>query len=105
MKLQQLFDEILLTDFSAYSALMFNLYEDKMMYTMEAVFGDEEFIIGRDDPAELEPTSEDFNLVLLRTSQLLSDFISENASSFHHLLEISYGFVDGDLEYIRPINL
>ena len=48
-KLESLFELIETSDTKAYSSILFNIYEDRDYYTIEACF-DDDFVIGRDNP-------------------------------------------------------
>ena len=85
-----------------YSELLFNLYEDKDAYSIEAVFDDDELIIGREDHHfAVEKDDTGYELVLKDTSLELKTYFKENKEKYKHFKCISYGFVDGDLYYIK----
>ena len=48
--LESLFEAIGKEDISRYSSVLFNIYEDKDAYTIEACFDDDALVIGRDKP-------------------------------------------------------
>ncbi len=101
MTIQALFDQIMETDCTAYRKLWFNVYEDVDAFTMEAAFDEETFVIGRDDPAFVAEKSTHWETVLSEVQTLAEEFCQRNGAKFSHLSEIAYGFVDGDLEYLR----
>ncbi len=101
MKIQELFDLVTAADCTAYRTLWFNVYEDADAYTMEAAFDEETFVIGRDDPAVICGKEKHWEAVLEEVHSLTEAFCQQNAEKFNHLAEIAYGFVDGELEYLR----
>ncbi len=105
MTIQTLFEQITETDCTGYRKLWFNVYEDTDAFTMEAAFDEETFVIGRDDPAVVAEKHTHWENVLSEVQTLVEDFCQQNESKFSHLSEIAYGFVDGDLEYLRQENI
>ncbi len=101
MKVQELFDLTAETDCTGYRKLWFNVYEDTDAFTMEAAFDEETFVIGRDDPAVVADKNTHWETVLSEVQTLVEDFCQKNTAKFSHLSEIAYGFVDGELEYLR----
>ena len=53
-----LFELIENSDEKDYTSLLFNIYEDKDYFTIEASFDDDNFVIGRDNPFTLSILSE-----------------------------------------------
>lgn len=85
-----------------YSELLFNLYEDKDAYSIEAVFDDDELILGREDQRfAVDKDDTGYELVLKETALVLKTYFKENKEKYKHFKCISYGFVDGDLYYIK----
>ncbi len=101
MTIQALFDRITETDCTAYQKLWFNVYEDADAFTMEAAFDEETFVIGRDNPAVIADKNTHWETVLSEVRALVEKFCQQNESKFSHLSEIAYGFVDGELEYLK----
>ena len=86
---------------SKYSALLFNLYEDETAYTMEAVYGEDDKLIGREQPFVICGKECSWEQVLKKVGVELKEYFKEQKDSFKNLKEISYGFVDGDLLYVK----
>lgn len=99
--LHLLFDAIENTDLSGYRSLLFNIYTDKDYYTAEACFDDEAFIIGRDNPFVICERSVPWEKVESDMGSKIKVSIKEHEETYKHFESISYGFVDGDLHYIR----
>lgn len=97
------FSEVLLTNSTKYSSLMFNLYEDEKIYSMEAVY-DDVIIIRRDNPIEICNKTVDYTAVLNIVKDKLSSFYENNKDDLKNITTLSYGFVDGDLYYIKNEN-
>ncbi|MGN1162362.1 MAG: hypothetical protein ACI4T2_00330 [Christensenellales bacterium] len=100
-ELNKLFKEVLKETNNMEESLMFNLYEDEDCYSMEATFDDEEYVICRDNPAILCSNSIDYEQVLKAVHDKIELFVKQNEKKLKMANEISYGFVDGDLYYIR----
>lgn len=101
MNLQNLFYQVKEQNTEEYTELLFNLYEDTAAYTVEAVFDDDALMIGRDNPAVICENHGDFLSALRVFEQALRSFCNQYQSEFDNLKIISYGFVDGDLAYIK----
>lgn len=101
MTIQELLAQTLTVDSSGFRTLWFNIYEDLDAFTMEAAFDEETAVIGRDDPAFLCSKETHWEAVLEQADALIKDFCDAHAADFQHLNEIAYGFVDGDLIYLR----
>ena len=101
MTLQDLFYQVKKQNAEVFSELLFNLYEDTAAYTVEAVFDDDALLIGRDDPAVICENHEDFHSALREFEKALRSFYEQHKNAFENLKIISYGFVDGDLEYMK----
>lgn len=99
--LEDLYNQILENNSSKFSTLLFNLYEDEDCYTVEAVFDDDALIIGREKPYFIAYNDINYTTILESFKTGLEKFYSENHLKFNNLKEISYGFVDGDLDYIK----
>ena len=80
---------------------MFNLYESEKYVTFEAVFDDDALVIGREEPAVICEAGENSELALRQIQTVLKKFYRNHKDSLANLKEISYGFVDGDLYYIK----
>lgn len=100
-ELERLFAEVLNKIECIKNSLMFNLYEDEKAYTMEAAFDDEEIVVCRDIPALLCSVEVDFEEVLKEVGKEIKKFVNNNKDKLENAKEISYGFVDGDLSYVR----
>lgn len=98
---QELFFEILNSNRAEFSELLFNLYEDRENCSMEAVFDDEALVIGRERPAVICETKTGYTEVLKEIGNMLERFYKDNKAALSNIKEISYGFVDGDLYYIK----
>lgn len=99
--LEDLYNQILENNSSKFSTLLFNLYEDEDCYTVEAVFDDDAFIIGREKPYFIANNDINYTIILESFKTRLEKFYLENHNKLNNLKEISYGFVDGDLYYIK----
>ena len=84
-----------------YSSLLFNIYADEKYYTIEASFDDDTYVIGRDDPFVLCEKNIPWQTVEKDVGLELNSRIKENKETYKQFKSISYGFVDGDLNYIR----
>lgn len=100
-EIERLFSDVISSNKPEFSELMFNLYEDKNCYSMEAIFDDEAVIIGRELPVEICDAEKHFTEVLKDIKPVLSEFYKSNKANLSNIKEISYGFVDGDLHYIK----
>ncbi len=100
MSQKELFEMVLKSNCERYTSLMFNLYEDEKYFTFEAVFDDEEMVIGRENPAVICEAGENYELALRQIQTVIKEFYRRHKESLSNLKEISYGFVDGDLYYI-----
>lgn len=97
-----LLEDIEQLDFNDYSEMLFNLYEDEEAYTVEVVFDDDKLIIGRDNQRYIiEERNADFNVVLKNVSLILKTYFKEKKDKYKQFKSIAYGFVDGDLYYIK----
>jgi len=101
MKLQQLFEQVAAKNTPSATKLMFNLYEESDHYTVEAVLDDEAVVIGRDNPAIVCDTACGYEAALELFQSKAKVFYEENKAALSNFQEISYGFVDGDLFYIK----
>ncbi len=101
MTMQELFAQTLTVDSSSYRTLWFNLYEDPHAFTMEAAFDEETAVIGRDNPADFCGKAAGWEAALEQADALIRAFCDAHAADLQHLTEIAYGFVDGDLIYLR----
>ena len=99
--LEELFQEIEKNDLSGFKSILFNLYEDENEYTIEACFDDESLVIGRENSFEICGTDIPWNEVEKRVGIVLKNHIKENKAIYKNLKDIAYGFVDGDLRYIK----
>lgn len=99
--LKLLFEKIENADIQGYTALLFNIYEDSVYYTVEASFDDESFIIGRDDPFVICEKTVPWQKVERDFESALQARIKTHKDTYRQFVSISYGFVDGDLHYIR----
>ncbi len=97
----ELLEMVLKSNCERYTSLMFNLYENEKYVTFEAVFDDEAIVIGREEPAVICKSGEDYELALRQIQLILKEFYRNHKDSLANLKEISYGFVDGDLYYIK----
>ena len=101
LELKRLFDETIKNIGNMKESIMFNLYEDLDYYSMETTFDDENYVVCRDNPAILCSNSIDFEKVLKAVKGEIKEFVKANKDLLKNAKEISYGFVDGDLLYIR----
>lgn len=99
--LKDLFLEIKKLNITDYQSLLFNIYEDEASYTIEASFDDDEFVIGRDNPYEICISDKSWEAVEKEVGAKLKELIKADNKFFKPLKEIAYGFVDGDLHYIK----
>lgn len=97
----ELLEMVLESNCERYASLMFNLYESEKYVTFEAVFDDDAFVIGREEPAVICEAGENSELALRQIQTVLKKFYRNHKDSLANLKEISYGFVDGDLYYIK----
>ena len=96
-----LFDLIENSDEKDYTSLLFNIYEDKYYFTIEASFDDDIFVIGRDNPFTLCEKNTPWQTVEKDVGLAINSRIKKNKEAYKQFKSISYGFVDGDLHYIR----
>lgn len=100
--IKRLLEAIECLDFKNYSEMLFNLYEDKEEYSVEVVFDENALIIGRDDQRfAIEKRNVDFDAILKDTALVLKLYFRENKDKYKQFKCIAYGFVDGDLYYIK----
>lgn len=89
-------------DFMSYSEMLFNLYEDEDAYSIEAVFDEDALIIGRDDKRfAIKKDNKSFEIVLKEIALELKAYFKENKEKYKQFKCIAYGFVDGDLYYVK----
>ena len=89
-------------DCKEYDELMFNIYEDMNSYSMEAVFDEDKVIIGREEGLYIVgDKSIGYEEILSKVCKELNSYFKKNKEQYRNLKSISYGFVDGDLYYIR----
>lgn len=100
-EINRLFDETIKNIESLEESIMFNLYEDEDFHTMETTFDDESFVVCRDNPAKLCKSDVNYIDVLKFVKNEICKFIKNNENNLKQVKEISYGFVDGDLHYIK----
>ncbi len=98
--IKDFFNEVITKNDTKYSSLMFNLYEDEQYYSMEAVY-DNTSIIRRNNPIEICDKTNDYKTALSIVKNELSAFYRDNKEQLKNISELSYGFVDGDLYYIK----
>lgn len=99
--IEDLFLEIKKLNITYYQSLLFNIYEDEASYTIEASFDDDEFVIGRDNPYEICSSDMSWEDVEKEVGLKLKELIKADSKFFKPLKEITYGFVDGNLYYIK----
>lgn len=100
--IKKLLEDIERIDFTDYSEMLFNLYEDQDAYSIEVVFDDDAFIIGREDKRfAIEKGNVGFDAVLKDTALELKTYFKENKEKYKQFKCIAYGFADGDLYYIK----
>ncbi len=102
--IKDFFNEVLIKNDTKYSSLIFNLYEDEQYYSMEAVY-DNVIAIKRNSPMEICDKTNDYKTALSIVKDELSAFYRDNKEQLKNISELSYGFVDGDLYYIKQKNL
>lgn len=89
-------------DCKEYDELLFNLYEDMNSYSIEAVFDENKIIIGREERFYIVgDKSIGYEEILSKVCKELKSYFKKNKEQYRNLKSISYGFVDGDLYYIR----
>ena len=89
-------------DCKEYDELLFNLYEDMNSYSIEAVFDEDKIIIGREEGLYIVgDKSIGYEEILSKVCKELKSYFKKNKEQYRNLKSISYGFVDGDLYYIR----
>ena len=88
-------------DISGYSSVLFNLYEDKDAYTIEASFDEDAFLVGRESPFVICKAGPAWEKVLKKIGKELSKYVSKNSEKYKNFKSIAYGFTEGDLIYIR----
>ncbi len=102
--MENFFNEVLIKNDTKYSSLMFNLYEDEQHYSMEAVY-DNVIAIRKNNPIEICDKTNDYKTALSIVKNELSAFYRDNKEQLKNISELSYGFVDGDLYYIKQKSL
>ncbi len=100
-RIEPLFTLIGTTDKQDYTSLLFNIYEDGDCYTIEASFDDDAYVIGREDPFIVCEKSTSWQKVETDIGHALKSEIKEKEEVYKQFEFISYGFVDGDMHYIR----
>ncbi len=100
-ELKRVFDETLENIDEMENSIVFNLYEDMDCYSMEATFDDENVAICRDEPAILCSKEVDYKVVLRLIKEEIKEFVKTNKEALVNAKEVAYGFVDGDLYYIK----
>ena len=89
-------------DCKEYDELLFNIYEDMNSYSLEAVFDGDKVIIGREDRLYIVgDKSIGYEEILSKVCKELKSYFKKKKEQYSNLNTISYGFVDGDLYYIR----
>ena len=99
--IEDLFNCIENADKKDYTSLLFNIYEVEEYYTIEASFDDDNFVIGRDNPFTLCDKNTPWQIVEKDVGLAVDSWIKKNKEAYKQFKSISYGFVDGDLHYIR----
>jgi len=99
--IDDLLKEIVKSNRAEFSVLQINLYEDKKHFTAEAVFDDEALVIWRDHPAVISDKERSYKAVLREIRPKVKSFYTENRTVLDNIKEFSYGFVDGDLYYVK----
>lgn len=87
--LEDLYNQILENNSSKFSTLLFNLYEDEDCYTVEAVFDDDAFIIGREKPYFIANNDINYTIILESFKTRLEKFYLEYLISFSTYLFIT----------------
>ncbi len=100
-EVKRLFDETLKNIDKMERSIVFNLYEDENCYSMEATFDDENVVICRNNPAILCAREIDYKIVLMLIKKEIKEFVATHKDCLVKVKELSYGFVDGDLHYIK----
>ena len=96
-----LYDAIENEKIDEYSSVLFNMYEDEDSYTIEASFNDDTYVIGRDHPFVICNKESNWKKVEKLVETELIRYIKNNKEKYSKFDSIAYGFVDGDLNYIR----
>lgn len=99
--LESLFEAIGKEDISRYSSVLFNIYEDKDAYTIEACFDDDALVIGRDKPFVICGKDISWDKAEKKAGKELTGYIKSSREKYKGFSSIAYGFVEGDLNYIR----
>lgn len=100
--INELLEDIEKIDYKDYHEMLFNLYEDENEYTIEVVFDDNKLIIGRDDKVYVVADNRvDFEKVLKNIGDILKTYFKSKKDGYKQFKSIAYGFVDGDLYYIK----
>ena len=99
--LESFFDDIGNKDLSGFSSVLFNLYEDADSFSIEACFDEDELVIGRENPYVICGADTPWKKVEKKVGKTLEKYIKSNRKMYAHFDSIAYGFVDGDLNYIR----
>lgn len=101
IQLEPLFDAIEKRDLSAFSSVLFTLYEDQTGFSIEACLDEEALVLGREDPYVICGDGPSWKRVNKAVGGALSKHIKSHSSIYSHFDTIAYGFADGDLNYIR----
>ena len=99
--LESFFDDIGNKDLSGFSSVLFNVYEDADSFSIEACFDEDELVIGRENPYVICGADTPWKKVEKKVGKALEKYIKSNKKMYEHFDSIAYGFVDGDLNYIR----
>ena len=98
----RLLEDVEKQDFKTYSEILFNLYEDLNEYTIEAVFDHDALIIGRADKKYIVSKKDcDYREILKKVDTILKPYFETKEDKYGQFTSIAYGFVDGDLFYIK----
>lgn len=99
--LETFFKAIEENNLSEYTSLLFNFYEDENNYTIEACFDEDSLIIGRDAAFVIGSAEVSWKIIEKDTGKILKEHIKKQDAYYKHFTSIAYGFVDGDLYYIK----
>lgn len=100
--IEELLEDIEKIDYKDYNKILFNFYEDKKEYSIEVVFDEDALIIGREDKRfSIEKNNITYIEFLKEVGLTLKKYFKKNKDKYKKYKYIAYGFVDGDLYFIK----
>lgn len=104
IEMNDFFKEVLEANDDSFTILIFNIYEDVGCYSMDAEYDweyDSSLAIRRNDPIEISDKKIKWYEVLDKIKPIMEDFYSKHKDSFKNIKILAYGFVDGNLYFLK----